>query len=259
MFHCHSTGSFSMTAHGLPCWYELSTSDTDAAATFYAGIAGWSWADSAMPGMNYSLATIDGTMIAGMMKVEMPGQPVAWTFYVAVDSTDDVVKQAEALGAKAIVPPTDVPDNGRFSILIDPQGATFGVLQPLPGGLGGAFDQKKNGHGNWHDLQCADPAAALVFYGALFGWRADGSMPMGPDMTYHLIARDGLQFGGVFNASGPAAWKPYFGVASANAAVEQIKALGGSVLHGPDEIPGGAFTVDARDPQGARVAVVGPA
>ncbi len=76
-----------------------------------------------------------------MMAAEA-GMPLAWTFYIAVEDTDALVAKAAELGAKVIVPPTDIPDTGRFSILIDPQGAALAVLQPLTGGSGGAFDQK---------------------------------------------------------------------------------------------------------------------
>jgi uncharacterized protein len=39
------------------------------------------------------------------------------------------VKRAEALGGRALVPPTDIPKVGRFSVLTDPQGAGFAVIK----------------------------------------------------------------------------------------------------------------------------------
>lgn len=246
-----------MSHHGLPCWYELASADVTASEGFYSAILGWTWADSGMPTMTYLLAKAEGDMVAGMMAAEH-GMPVAWTFYVAVDDADALAAKAAALGATVIVPPTDIPNTGRFSILIDPQGASFAVLQPLPGGTGGAFDQKKAGHGNWHDLACADTAAALAFYGALFGWTVTQSMPMGPDMTYNIIAANGQDIGGVFNATGAPAWCVYFGSSSVQTATEAIKAKGGQIIYGPAEVPGGAYITQANDPQGTRFAVVGP-
>ena len=43
-----------------------------------------------------------------------------------------------------------------------------------------------------------------------------------------------------------------------NEAVEKITANGGTVRNGPMEVPGGAWIVQAADPQGAAFAVVGP-
>ncbi|WP_054007926.1 VOC family protein [Cypionkella psychrotolerans] len=253
-----------MSFHGLPCWYELASPDPDAVKGFYAGLLGWTWADSGMPGMTYLLASRDGAMVAGLFAPD-PGMPVAWTAYTAVDDADATVAKAKALSASVVVPPTDIPGTGRFSVLIDPQGAPFGILQPQPmadGTAGGAFDQKKSGHGNWHDLATPDSAAALTFYGALFGWAQTRAMQMGPTMVYTVINRDGQDIGGIFTEAGkagPAAWTVYFGIPSVSAAVEAVKAAGGQVLHGPAEVPGGAFIIHCTDPSGAGFALVGPA
>lgn len=251
--------------HGLPCWYELSTADTTAAQAFYRDLLGWNWANANMPGMDYFLASRDKTMIAGMMKGEAGGPPPMWTVYFAVDDCDASVAAMSADGARAIVPPTDVPGTGRFSILADPQGAAFGILKPLPmeagSTAGGAFDQLKSGHGNWHELMTSDPAAAMRFYARHLGWTASRSMDMGAMGSYDLFARGGTDIGGIMrqppNVPRPA-WMPYFGTAGADSAAERIKAGGGKVVHGPAEVPGGAFIVAAVDPQGAMVAVVGP-
>lgn len=251
-----------MSYHGSPCWYELATNDLGGAEAFYGAVLGWSVADSGTPGMTYNLARAGDAMVAGMMLAEGP-QPVAWSIYTAVDNADATVAEATAMGATVRVPPTDIPKTGRFAIMVDQQGATFCILQPLPmedGSGSRAFDQQKPGHGNWHELITPDPAATLKFYGKLFGWTLSRSMPMGPDMTYHIFALNGLDIGGIFAMPGtPPYWRPYFGVTSAKAAIAAVTAAGGTVVHGPDEVPGGAFTVQIKDPQGAVLAVVGPA
>jgi predicted enzyme related to lactoylglutathione lyase len=53
-------------------------------------------------------------------------------------------------------------------------------------------------------------------------------------------------------------WLPYFGTDGVNEAISRITANGGTVLHGPVEVPGGAFIVQALDPQRAAFALVGP-
>jgi hypothetical protein len=214
--------------------------------------------------MTYLLAKADGDMVAGLFPPD-PGMPVAWTHYTAVDDADATAAKAKELGATIVVPPTDIPGTGRFSVLIDPQGAAFGILQPLPmadGTAGGAFNQQKSGHGNWHDLAAADTAAALAFYGALFGWVQTRSMPMGPDLVYTVINRDGQDIGGIFTESGrtgPAKWTVYFSTPSVEAAITTVKASGGKVLHDAAPVPGGAFITHCIDPSGAEFALVGPA
>lgn len=251
-----------MSYHGLPCWYELATNDLDRAKAFYGTIFGWSVADSNTPGMTYMLATAGAAMVAGMMKAEGP-QPLAWSIYFAVTDCDASVSEATSLGATVLVPPTDIPNTGRFAILADPQSATFSLLQPMSiegSDTSRAFDQKLPGHGNWNELITPDPVKALAFYGKLLGWTQTRAMPMGPEMTYYIFAHEGVEIGGTCAMPGAAPhWKPYFGVSSAGASIKAVTAAGGKVLHGPDEVPGGAFTVQISDPQGVTLALVGPA
>ena len=60
---------------------------------------------------------------------EMGPIPPHWAVYFAVDDCDGKAAHASALGGKVLVPPTDVPDVGRFSILQDPQGAAFAIVK----------------------------------------------------------------------------------------------------------------------------------
>jgi predicted enzyme related to lactoylglutathione lyase len=63
-----------------------------------------------------------------MMKAES-GVPSNWLIYFAVESCDRSAEQASKLKAKVKVLPEDIPGVGRFSILQDPQGAFFGIIQ----------------------------------------------------------------------------------------------------------------------------------
>lgn len=250
-----------MTRKGTPVWYELTTPDLNAAQTFYQTVIGWSVGDSGMPGMDYRLASLDTAMIAGMMKAEA-GQPLGWTIYYAVDDCDATAAQAASLGATVIVPPADIPGTGRFVMLIDPQGVGFGILQPLPmedGGIGSAFVRNRPGHGDWAEMVCPDPAAAMVFYGKLLGWTPGRAVPMGPDMVYHLFQCGGQDIGGMFTDGETRMWKPYFGTGSAKAAAARIPQIGGTLLRGPDAVPDGGFTVQLTDPQGIILALSGTA
>ena len=55
--------------------------------------------------------------------------PPAWLPYVSVADCDATAKRAAALGARAIVPPVDMPDVGRFAVLMDPLGAVIGAIR----------------------------------------------------------------------------------------------------------------------------------
>jgi len=114
---------------------------------------------------------------------------------------------------------------------------------------------------SWSELMTSDPEAALRFYQPLFGWTLD-KMPM-PDGTYNVIKADGTAIGGVMKmpaeaAAGgmPPSWGCYVTVKDVDACAEQVKTLGGKVLHPPTDIPGvGRFAVIA-DPQGAWLNII---
>lgn len=252
--------------HGTPCWYELGTSDLAAAGGFYGAALGWRVADSGMEGMTYHLATAsDGGGVAGMMPLagQQDAPPPNWCIYFGVDDADAAAAAVTERGGTLIVPPSDIPGTGRFALCTDPQGAAFGVLQPLPMDTppsSFAFDQSAAGHGNWHELMSSDPVAAFDFYSALFGWTKGEPMDMGDMGTYQIFQDKGTDIGGMMGLgqSPVSAWLPYFGVDGVDPAIERITAGGGTVHHGPADVPGGAFIAVATDPQGAAFAVVGP-
>lgn len=247
--------------HGLPCWYELSTPDAKSASGFYAAVLGWQFQQVDMGEFVYHLASVGDVMVAGMSEFLPEGVPPNWLVYFAVSDADATAAAVAADGGQIHAPPADIPGTGRFAILADPQGAVFGILQPLPMGAGGAFDQQKSGHGNWHELMTADPEAALAFYSRHFDWVEAQAMDMGPMGRYHIIARGAQQIGGMMGLPAPdmrPAWLAYFGAEGIDAAQARLVAAGGQVRNGPHEVPGGAWVVQVTDPQGAAFAIVGP-
>ena len=115
------------------CWNELFSADPVASVAFYKAIGGFEEEPMEMPGMGtYHLLKSGGVPRAGVMKQMMPGQPHAWLPYVQVANADASSEKAKKLGANIIVPPTEIPNVGRFSIFADPQGSPLGILQPAP-------------------------------------------------------------------------------------------------------------------------------
>lgn len=55
-----------------------------------------------------------------------------WGIYITVDDVDATARKAEELGGKVLMPPTDIPNVGRFAALMDPQGVMFSVITYLP-------------------------------------------------------------------------------------------------------------------------------
>lgn len=120
-----------MPAHGAICWTELATKDVEAAKKFYSELLGWTLIESPAAGVAYTEFKVGGRPIGGMfqMTAEFGDAPSHWTSYVAVDDVEACAKRVEELGGKICVPPTDIPNTGRFCVINDPTGATISLIK----------------------------------------------------------------------------------------------------------------------------------
>ena len=117
----------SPVAAGVFVWDELMTSDVGGAKAFYGEVFGWSAEDVDMGTGKYTLFNAGETNVAGTLSRD--DIPSHWYPYLATDDVDASTEKAKELGATVYMPPTDIPDMGRFSVLGDPTGATFGLYK----------------------------------------------------------------------------------------------------------------------------------
>jgi predicted enzyme related to lactoylglutathione lyase len=139
--------------------------------------------------------------------------------------------------------------------MLDAQGGMFAIMQPTLDGNAPAETEPGVGEASWHELYADDAAAAMTFYSGVFGWNESGVHDMGPMGKYYMFGRS-FALGGMMTKTGdmkplPTAWTVYFRVPDVDAAAEKVKTLGGKVLNGPMEVPGGDRIVNCLDPQGA--------
>lgn len=242
-------------------WYELMTSDLGAAQEFYGALLGWSGREAGPDTGGYQLFSEGTTDVAGGMALPYPGARPAWLGYIAVEDVDASVAKIVAAGGVQHVPPTDIPGVGRFAMLADPQGAMFYIMRGAMEGESQAFDSARPGRCNWNELTTTDVAKALDFYLQQFGWERGDAMPMGEMGDYQFINHGGQMIGAMMRqppGGPPPMWLFYFGVNDIDSASSTVKDKGGTVHHGPAEIPGGSFIIVASDGQGAMFGAVGP-
>jgi len=116
---------------GAISWSELMTTDPDAAVKFYTQLFGWTTAESVMAnGEKYITVNVAGVPMGGISKLPPQPQnmPPVWGLYVTVTDVDASAKQAQELGGNVFMPPMDVPNVGRFSVIQDPQGAYIALM-----------------------------------------------------------------------------------------------------------------------------------
>lgn len=256
-------------------WYELMTSDADAAQEFYGGLVGWNFADSGQAEMDYRLFSAGDTFVGGLMalteEMQSSGARPLWTGYIAVDDVDASVAAMKSAGASIHKDPWDIPGVGRMAFVADPQGAMFHVIRPIPPednpdaeSTSFAAKEPMVGHCAWNELASSDSAGAKAFYEGQFGWQPNGDMDMG-ELGKYEFWKVGDDRGHMIGAVMPlmpgmqmSRWTHYFRVADIDRAVKYIKAKGGHLVQEPTEIPGGEFSLSGLDPQGAGFGLVGP-
>lgn len=107
-------------------WNELHTTDVSRAGRFYQALFGW----TVRSGIYTTFSGADGSW-GGMRSSSAAGARGAphWLVYFAVTDCAASAAGARALGGTVRLPPTHVPEVGRFALLADPQGAAFAVIQ----------------------------------------------------------------------------------------------------------------------------------
>lgn len=124
---------FNIPKHGEICWRELATKDLPTAVEFYSKLFGWSLPQTKVTQMEYKEIQIDDVACGGMMAIDEnwgPTPPTShWSTYIAVDNADETVEKIRANGGSVRVPPFDAPGVGRISLVAEPTGAAFAIIQ----------------------------------------------------------------------------------------------------------------------------------
>ena len=250
--------------HGGFIWHELLTHDPDAAASFYGAVAGWTAQDAGQPGVDYRIFSAAGIGVAGHMALppgaEAAGMKPGWLGYIGVDDVDAAVAAIVAAGGTVHMPAMDLANVGRMALVADPQGAPFYVMRGASDQSSTAFAPMRDGHCSWNELSTSDQGAALAFYAQQFGWTRGDVMPMGEMGDYQFVTHAGETIGAVMTrppGGPPPRWAFYFRVPDIDAAAAAVGAGGGTIRHGPVEVPGGDFVIMGTDPQGVAFGVVG--
>ena len=252
-----------VNSQGHFAWYELITTDVAGAKDFYTNVIGWGAHDASAPGATYMLFTAGDAVVSGVMDLPASarsagGKPY-WVGYVEVKDVTATAGEVRRLGGTVYVPPTDIPNVGRFSVFADPQTATLGLLTPLHSNRAGPAVLDGTGGVGWHELLATNWEPAFTFYRSLFGWEKAETVT-GELGVYQLFSVGGRAIGGMLTKpamiSAPF-WLYYFNIEDIDAAQRRVEAGGGQILNGPLELPDGSWILRCVDPQGAIFALEG--
>jgi predicted enzyme related to lactoylglutathione lyase len=249
---------------GSFCWFELGTTDQNAAKSFYKSLFGWEPVDMPMgPDATYTMFRVQGRDVSGgytlMEEMRKNGVPPHWALYVAVESANDAASKAAAAGGAVVAPPFDVFDIGRMTAVRDPTGAMINFWQEKRKDVNRITEVP--GCFCWADLCTRDVEAAARFYGAVLGWQLTKSET---DSSGYLHIKNGEAFiGGVppsqmLPPGVPPHWLLYYYVVDADTSTKRLQELGGVVHMGPMNIEKVGRMSVVADPQGAVFALFAP-
>ena len=254
---------------GTPSWVDLSTSDQEAAKSFYSTLFGWEYEDNdAGNGMIYSMAQIDG-FPAGAIAPQQPeeaqqGIPPHWNVYITVDDIDAVANQVPTLGGTVLMGPMDVFEAGRMIVVQDSLGAVVMFWQPIQ--HIGAEVRDEHGALTWTLVLTTDKDATADFYSELLDIEVARDAMTSPDGgTVHQFVVDGQPVASIMNMPQqlldmgvPPHWEIYFRVDDAQAVCDATTANGGQVYMGPADLGPMGTIGYMQDPQGAQFGVQSP-
>ncbi|MFF9900970.1 VOC family protein [Streptomyces longispororuber] len=266
---------------GQVVWFEIGTTDPETVTGFYGPLLGWSFEvdpDSSVDGRTYTRILAQGApWPMGAIQAGDTDDEVVNLSILSADVHADV-NRLTALGARVVVPATQVSDVTVFARLADPRGNLFSLFSqstsqrfedriagtqeylqqaartPPPGAMGS------------FEIGTSDLKVTTDFYTDGFGWRiekddtADGK-------PYFNIFGPGAQWpsGGLWDHSGNGAEgagadyvMPCFLATDVAATTEAARQRGARVELGPDSHPDGTVYARLADPHGRRFGLFSP-
>jgi predicted enzyme related to lactoylglutathione lyase len=246
---------------GLPVtWFEINGPDPEQNAKFYSELFGWH--TKSMPEANYVLIdTHSGGGINGGFGQTKEGQPAHTVFYAEGPDIQALLDKAESLGAKTVVPRTDVPDMVIFAQFTDPFGNLVGLVEGDGSTNVAAGD---NPPVNWFEISSLEPEKSWAFYRELFDWDIKESSGEGPiygqveevqgvaggigrtldqevDLTISPVAK---------TQTGQPSAQVYAEVDDLQKYLDRAEALGASTIVQPMDVGEGTSIALFADPQG---------
>ena len=155
-------------------WYDLMTSDTKAAESFYRSVVGWDGKDSGMTDRSYtifSMGLLWSPVSCLSRKAHVPWALVLFgrdisesTMWMRMRRSSR--RQAALFAALLRISPV----SAASPLSPHPQGATFALFRGSSEPPTAGEAEQRRALIGWHELQAADGAAAFAFYSGLFGW-----------------------------------------------------------------------------------------
>ena len=232
----------------------LMTPDLVASERFYANLFGWNFHNFYSGSTLVGQASLNGHAVAAIVQRTIPqGRNPAWRSFLSTGDVDKAAATAVQHGASILMAPHDIAAIGRDALLIDPQGAVFGMLASSSGDPPDTLAEP--GDWIWSSLITTDPDVDAAFYGTVFGYDVF-KLPDPQDARHLILASDSYARASVnpMPVDRPVShprWISYVRVTDMTAMSAKLVALGGHVVLAPHADRNGGMIALISDPAGA--------
>lgn len=110
-------------------WAESGSTDIEKSRAFYTETMGWTYEEMDIgDGDPYTVFQAEGENCCGLMNSSM-GRSY-WSIYFDVLRCKQMTEKVRSMGGEVLMDADEVPGVGVISVVADPQGAMFGMIEP---------------------------------------------------------------------------------------------------------------------------------
>lgn len=197
--------------------------------------------------------------------------PLQWMPHIQVADVAASLQCALDLHGSVLMHATDDDGKSQWAVLLDPNGAAFGIIPIVPAeaipptdGTASRDAATHVGRISWLDLTVSDASATCDFYRQVVGWSVqDVEMQDGGERyaDYNMLGDDGNPAAGVCHARGvnvglPPVWMIYLPVGDLGESLHRVQEEGGQVIKAVQGEHGEYAYAAVQDPVGASLALI---
>ena len=202
----------------------------------------------------------------GVRSPDMDHLPLQWMPHIQVADVAASVERALDLGGTELMHGKDDDGKSQWAVLLDPNGAAFGIIPVVPAEAIPPADSSVApvGRISWLDLTVSDASVTRDFYRQVVDWSVqDVAMEDASERyaDYNMLGDDGNPAAGVCHARGvnqglPPVWLIYLPVGDLVESLRRVEEEGGKVVKAARASDGEYTYAVVRDPVGAYLALV---
>ncbi len=202
----------------------------------------------------------------GARSAEYADLPLQWMPHIQVADVPASVECALDLGGSELMHAKDDDGKSQWAVLLDPNGAAFGIIPVVPSEAVPPTDgaAARVGCISWLDLTVSAASATRDFYRQVVGWSVqDAEMEDEGERyaDYNMIGDDGNPAAGICHARGvnlglPPIWMIYLPVGDLAESVRRVQEEGGKIIKTTRGNDGEYASAVVQDLVGAYLALV---